>query len=187
MKRKWLMVVTLALALALGSVTVAHAKWGEGGRLDRPYGKQDKERMRARIELMKMWKLTEALDLDQETAAKLFPLMHEFDVKQRKLHMNRVATIKLMREKLEGETADSTALRALIKEFKKNEREMVDLRIERLDSLSEHLSDEQIAKMISLVPKFERGVRELLGDAREMRKEHRMIRQREQVPPKGRD
>ncbi len=186
MKRKALIVLTIAVAVALGAVTIAHAKWGEGGRSDRPYGKQDKERMRERIELMKMWKLTEALDLDQETAAKLFPLMHEFDVRQRQLHKNRGETIKLMREKLDGESADSSALRALITEFKKNERKMVDLRIERLDSMSEHLSDVQVAKMIALVPRFERGVRELLGDAREMRKERRMMRQREHVPPEGR-
>ena len=181
MKKKLPVALLIAAALVLTSVAIAHAEWGMGR-----HDKGDKQKMKERIELIKMWKLTEALDLDQETAAKLFPLMHEFDVKQRQLHMNRGETIKLMREELKGETADSMALRALIKEFKKNEREMVDLRIERLDSMSEHLSDEQIAKMISLVPKFERGVRELLGDARQMRKDRRMMRQREHVPPKGR-
>ncbi len=176
MKRKWPIVFTLAMALAMGSVTVAHAKWGEGRRSDRPRDKQDHARMRERIELIKMWKLTEVLDLDQETAAKLFPLIHDFDSQQQALRKKRGQTIKQMGEELKKDSPDDSVLRPLIEEFKKNETEMVKLRMERLDRLSKVLTDEQIAKMIALIPKFERDVRDLLGEARSMRRDrHKMF------------
>lgn len=187
MKRKWSVILILAVAVVLGSLTVAHAKMGEGGRSDRPHHKQDEARMRERIELIKMWKLTEVLDLDQETASKLFPLMHEFDVKQQELREKRGETFRQMREELEKDAPDTSALRPLIDDFTKNERKMVELRIEQLDKLSKVLSDDQIAKMIVLIPKFERNVRELMGEARAMRKEHRrMMKQREHMSPEDR-
>lgn len=173
MKQKWPIVLTVAAALILGSVTTAHAKWGDTRRSEHLRGNQDRERVRDRIELMKMWKLTEVLDLDQETASKLFPVMHEFDLKQQELRIKRGETIKRMKEALDKRTSDASVLHPLIEEFKKNERDMLDLRMQLIDSLSKILSDEQIVKMIALIPRFERDVKALLGEARAMRKHRR--------------
>jgi len=182
MKQKWPIVLTVAAALVLGSVTVAHAKWGDTRRSEQLRGNQDRERVRDRIGLMKMWKLTEVLDLDQETAAKLFPVMHEFDLKQQELGIKRGETIKRMKEALDKRTSDASVLHPLIEEFKKNERDMLDMRMQRLDSLSKILSDEQIVKMIALIPRFERDVKALLGEARAMRKDRRAHRERGYAP-----
>ncbi len=168
MKRKLPIVLLIAAAVALTSVAVAHAEWGEGRR-----DRGDKQRMMERVELIKMWKLTEALDLDQETAAKLFPLMNEFNQKQRDLRQMRSEAMKQMKEEIDKDASDPAALRSLIDGFKQNERDMTEMRIQRLDALSEVLTDEQIAKMIALVPRFERRVKELIGEARGMQKERR--------------
>lgn len=182
MKQKWPIVLTVAAALIMGSVTTAHAKWGDTRRSERLRDNQDRERVRDRIGLMKMWRLTEVLDLDQETASKLFPVMHEFDLKQKELGIKRGETIKRMKEALDKRTPDASVLHPLIEEFKKNERDMLDLRMQRLDSLSKILSDEQIVKMIALIPRFERDVRALLGEARAMRKHRRTPGERGYAP-----
>ena len=168
MKKKLPIALLIAVALTLTSVAVAHAEWGNGRR-----DKGDKQKVRDRVEFIKMWKLTEALDLDQEMATKLFPLMNEFDQKQRDLRKKRSETMKQMGEELEKDASDPAALRSLIDQFKENERDMTNMRIQRLDALSKVLTDEQVATMIALAPKFESRVKELIGEARGMQRERR--------------
>jgi Spy/CpxP family protein refolding chaperone len=168
MKKKLSIALLIVAALVLTTVTVAHAEWGKG-----KHGKVDKQKVKERVELIKMWKLTETLDLDQDTAMKLFPLLSEFDEKERDIRKKRGATMKQMNEELKKETTDPAALRPLIQQFKQNERDLTEVRMERLDALSKVLTDEQVAKLIALVPKMERKMKELLGEARGMRKERR--------------
>ena len=188
MGRKWTVAVTTVVAAMFAMVVVAQAQPIEDVRKERKeLRKQERElkrqerelrreQMRDRVELMLMWKLTEALDLDDETATKLFPLLKESNKRQRELREKRRDMIKQIEDEVDKEAPDSTVLRSMIDEFKKNERAMVDARIQRLDSFSEILTDEQIAKMIALVPKFERRVKDMIHEGRRMRKERRMNR-----------
>jgi Spy/CpxP family protein refolding chaperone len=182
MKRTLPIALAIALALVITAFTPAHARWGEG-RPGRGRQKMDKEQMRERIELLKMWKLIEVLDLDQETAMKLFPVMHEFDVKQDDLRKSRGETFRQMKEELSKDAADPAVLSALTDQFKKSERAMTEVRIERLDALSKILSEEQIAKMITLVPQFEQKIRGLMSEAKARHKERkRWMKHREDRP-----
>lgn len=178
MKKKLPIALLIAAALVLTSVALAHAEWGKSR-----HDKGDRQKMRERVELIKMWKLTEALDLDQETATKLFPLMNEYDNKQRDLRNKRGETMKQIQEELKKDAPDAAVLRASIDLFKRNERDMTEMRMQRLDALSKVLTDEQVAKMIALVPKFERRIKELIGEARTMQKQRRhWSRDREDGP-----
>jgi len=182
MKKKMTVVVLVAAVFLLTSATAARAEWGDGWRRG---GRRnvDKREMKERIHLIKMWKLTEVLDLDQVTAAKLFPIMNDFDVKRDALREKRGDTMKAIRDELDKDAPDATTLGSLIDRFKKDERAMVELRIERLDALSEVLTDEQIAELIALVPKFERGMRGMIGRAHAMRKERRRWFKRQEDSP----
>jgi hypothetical protein len=168
MKKTLPVALIIAAALVMMSFTPAHARWGEGRRDGKGMrmNKMDKEQLKERIELIKMWKIVEVLDLDQETAAKLFPVMHEYDEKQCELGEARGATIDQIKDELGKETADPAALSSLINQFKQNERDMTELRIKRLDALSKILSDEDIAKMIMLGHKFEHRMRGLFSEAK---------------------
>ena len=104
---------------------------------------------------------------------KFFPILSEFDKEQLALRKKRGATMKQMNEELKKDTVDPAALSPLIATFKQNERDITELRIKRLDALSKVLTEEQVAKMIALVPKFERRIKELIGEARGMQKERR--------------
>lgn len=133
--------------------------------------KRRKDHMRERIELMVMWRLTEELDLDEKTANKLFPALNNSNKQQQKFRKKRGETIKQIKEELRNDLPEPETLGRLIAEFKQNERDMVEARIKRLDDLSQILSQEQIAKMITLVPGFEKKVKEMIHDGRKMRKE----------------
>ena len=172
MKRTLPIALIIALALVMTSFTSAHAKEGKGWK-DKGMRKMDKAQMKERIELIKMWKLIEILDLDSETAVKLFPLMNEFDVKMQELRNNRGETIKLMREELAKDAVDPATLSSLIAQFKQNERDTTEARIQRLDALSKVLSDEQIAKMIALAPVIEQRIKGLMSEAKARYKERK--------------
>jgi arylsulfatase A-like enzyme len=127
---------------------------------------QKREEARKRIRQGIILKLTEELDLDQETEAEFTSVIHEFDLKQEKLQRKHGRTMKKIREELAKETADSTALSSLIEQFRQNESDMNDLKIKRFDALSEVLSEEQLAGMIALTPKIEQAIKGLMAEAK---------------------
>jgi len=183
MKGKWIIAVTVVAAIIAMTVVAAHASM-----FDEPQGKRRprmRERMQERVELMMMWRLTSALDLDEETAAKLFPLLHESNVQQRKLHDSRREIIQQMKAEIAEEKPDSASLTALIERFKQNERDLVDMRNKKIDDLSKLLTEEQTAQVIILVPQFMRDVKELASEVRgrHRRGEGMFDRGREQGPP----
>lgn len=169
MNGRWKILVVVATAAVLASATAVQAWPLEGDGDMRP--RRQQERQRERIGLMMMWRLTEALELDQDTAARLFPMMREFDVEKRQLHEKRRDMIRQMKAEVEKDNPDRAVLRKMIDDFKQNEIDIVNLRNKRLDDLSKILSDEQVAKMIIFVPQFERNVRELISDVRARRKQ----------------
>jgi hypothetical protein len=185
---KWKVSLALAVAAVFGMVMVAQAQPLEDvknerrelRKQERQLRKQErklrKEEMREKIEMVIMWKLTEELDLDQETANKLFPILNESNKQQRELRQKRGDTMKQIKEELKREFPEAATLRTLIAEFKQNERDMVEARIKRLDDLSKILSEEQIAKLIALVPKIERSVRDAIHEGRRMYRERRRDR-----------
>ena len=104
-------------------------------------------------------RITKALDLDQETAAKLLPLMGEFREKQRDLRKERKEAMKQMEAELDKDASDQAALGSLIDKIKKSESDMAEMKIERIDAFSKVLTNEQVAKMIALTPKLEKKQR----------------------------
>ena len=111
-----------------------------------------------------MSKLAEELDLDQETTDKLFPVLNKSNEQRGKLGRKRSQIINQMKEELDREFPEAATLKRLIKDFKRSERDIVDARIKRLDDLSKILSDQQIAKLIVLLPTIEKDVRKAIRE-----------------------
>ncbi len=163
-KGRWIAGASMLIFFAMATFA-----FGQPGRFDEPGTRNEtrkRERVRDRIELMKMWKLTEALDLDQETAAKVFPLLNAHNEEHRKLREKRYEIISALKQESEKDQADTRVLRSLLNNFKENERAMVELRNKKLDDLSKLLGEEQVAKLIVFVPQFEREMRELIWETR---------------------
>ncbi len=155
-------------------------RWTRQSARKRTEKKRQKEIMREEVESGIMLKLTEELDLDQETADKLFPVLNESNNRQRALRRERGRTMKQIREELRQEVPETATLQQLIEDFKQNERDMVEARIQMLDDLSKILSDEQLANVIVLVPKLEKGVKKSFREGRRrntMRAKERLHRQ----------
>ena len=144
---------------------------------DRPVLKGDespqpiekREKIRKRIELIRMWKLTEELDLTEETGAKLFPILHKYDEKRIKLGKERRKITEQLRKALEDEATPDEEIEAAMEKVEKNALAASDLLRQQREELKGVLSPRQQAKFILFQGEFQREIRKLIAEARERR------------------
>ncbi len=184
MKKTWIVATTIAVTAVFATIAVAQPGPPDDKGKKRKHERWNRAETQERVELMKMWKLTDALDLDQETAAKLFPLMNEYDAKIREIRKQRHEISKQMREELDKSETDSAALRRMIDDFKKNELNMAEMKVKKFEAMSKVLTDEQAAKALLLIPQFERDMKKMFGEVREWRQHRRQMREGDEDFPK---
>lgn len=134
-----------------------------------PPSKERREKIRERIETLKMWRLTEALDLDEKTSAKIFPLLKKIDKKRAEIeNAQREGMIELrqlLKEKQEAR------LKGLLEGLEKNHKELQRIKDEELAEVKKILTIEQQARYIIFLQEFNKEVRRLIAEARERRHE----------------
>ena len=131
----------------------------------------DREKMRDQIfdqlRAERMWKLTEALKLDEATAAKLFPLLSKFDEHERNLGRERGETHRELRQTVEAPAPDIARMDALIDKLIALRGRRHDLEVEKLTALRKVLKPLQMAQLMMLVPRMDDAFRRRIHDAME--------------------
>lgn len=151
----------LALLLALLCLPVgpALAQPGPGGD---PPAEEQSEELRARLRLMQMYALTEALELDEETAAKLFPYLREGDQAMAEVHDEMRGHRKALRALANEEGLTDAAIDEHITAMGKLEQRMSELRAEQVAGLKGILTPEQRLRFVLTRAKIERELRRAL-------------------------
>lgn len=125
-----------------------------------------KEKIQQRVEMMLMWKLTNALDLDVETAAKLFPLVSK-QAKERRAFVRKAKNIfDDMKDALAEDSVDEEALRKYISDMEEIKAGMDEMQRRHLTELKKILSVEQQARLFLVLPEFTEGLRNVVAEAR---------------------
>jgi hypothetical protein len=153
--------VIVAIVIALFGST-AHAQRGEQrrGGADAPIDKREK--VKQKIRALRAYTLTEELSLDDKTAGKLFPVLAKWDDVTDKLIVQRV---DLNRQLAAADAKDTKGIDKLIDESVANQKAMWDLEDKRLVELRKILTPAQTAKLIVVLPEFERRIRNQLRRA----------------------
>lgn len=155
----------LVVALILASfVSSAHAE-RRRGPLDAPPGDR-REKVKQKIRALRAYTLTETLSLDEKTAAKMFPVLAKWDDVTDKLIVQR---IDVQRQLEAAEGKDGRAIDKLIDEAMANQRALLELEEKRLAELRKILTPAQTARLIVVLPRFERRIRNQLARAIENR------------------
>lgn len=136
---------------------------------DRPPSKEQMEKIRERIETLRMWRLTEALNLDEKSSAKLFPLLKKFDKKKAEVENAQREGMRELRQLLKEKR--ETQLKGLLERLEKNHKDLQKLKEEEWVELKNILTIEQQAKFIIFLQEFNKEVRRLVAEAREKRHE----------------
>ena len=131
---------------------------------------EKREEIRKRIELIRMWKLTEELDLTEETGAKLFPILHKYDEKRMELHKERRNTMNELRKALKDEATSDEAIQEVMNKLDKNTLTASDLTRQQREELKGILSPRQQAKFVLFQREFHREIRKIISEARERRR-----------------
>lgn len=135
--------------------------------LNRPPSKEQMEKVRKRIETMRIWKLTKALDLDEKTAARLFPLLNKYDKKRAEIERDIKDNMKNLRDALEDKK--ESKLRGLLERLEKNHKALQGLNDEERAELKHILTVGQQAKYLIFLQEFNREIRHIIAEARERR------------------
>ena len=111
--------------------------------LDRPPTKEQRDRVRKRIETLKMWKLTKALDIDESTSAKLFPLLNRYDKRKAEIHQNIRQGMREMRRSLEENRTEG--LQNTLAMLEENHKALQSINDEEWQEMKKILTTEQHA------------------------------------------
>lgn len=133
--------------------------------LSRPATKEQMERVRERIETVRMWKLTRALELDEKTSARLFPLLNKYDKKRVEIEHSLWTGIRELRndvrEKRDGRLKD------ILDKLDADHAALQKINDEERSEVRRILTIQQQAKFFLFQMEFNREIRKIIGETKE--------------------
>ena len=123
---------------------------------------QGQESPKKNMEIMKKWKLTEFLDLNESQAEKFFPKMNVHEKEMKEIN----GAIRKIKDEIEKEINNSSSSsiknQKNIKEIEELEHKKIDLRFEYFLSLKGVLEPVQVSKLLVFDRKFKRTLKDQL-------------------------
>ncbi|GAB4486673.1 MAG: hypothetical protein OHK006_14840 [Thermodesulfovibrionales bacterium] len=156
--------------------------WAVNEGQDRPLLRGKAENVRERIETLRMWKMTKALELDEKTSAQVFPVMNRYDRKRSDLETALRQDMRELRESVRD--GRSGKLRPLLDRIEQNHESLEKLNQDEWRELKQVFSVEQQAKYVIFKQEFEQEIRRMIGEARERRMERQGMPQ-DRPGPRG--
>ncbi|MGE5185349.1 MAG: hypothetical protein ACM31C_24970 [Acidobacteriota bacterium] len=151
--------LALALVLVLAGATVAAAQPPTAQQ----QLQQKRERIKKRIRAMRAYTLTDELALDEATAGKLFPLLARYDDEFDKLLGARAELHQHLVAASNGN--DPRATNKVIDAAIANQRAFWNLEDKRIAELRNILTPAQTARLLVVLPRFERRIENQLRNA----------------------
>jgi hypothetical protein len=121
------------------------------------------------IEAIKIWKISEFLDLDDEQMVVFFPKLKRIEKHRRESFKQRHSILEKMRKQLDKDKSDSM-IGETIEELLSFDEEARDKERELREDIMSVLNVKQQAKLLIFEERFEREIRNII---KEMRKEHK--------------
>jgi len=139
------------------------------GDYDRPPKKEQMEKVRKRVETLRMWKLTKALDLDEKTSAQLFPLLNGYDKKRAEIERALWTGMKDLRDSLRERSEGR--LRDILDRLEMDHKALQRINDEERAEVKKILTVEQQAKFVLFQVEFNKEIRRIIAEARDKRQE----------------
>lgn len=144
------------LFLILGSSMAFAQSWKEV--------KDPREKSRERIQMMKLWRLTEVLKLDKEGAARFFTVNNYYEETKKKAHRDFHEDIQRVRNVLRDMNPPERELRDMVLRLKNRKKEMNDLENKQLEEEMNLLRPEQQARYLLFQIDFRREMDDIIRE-----------------------
>jgi Spy/CpxP family protein refolding chaperone len=126
------------------------------------------ERIHQRIEMIRMWKLTEALDLDETTAAKLFPVINQYDRERMYLERERFLLMRDARES-SRQTEDKARAGEILDRMENNQAALIENKSQRHEAVKKILPPAQMTRFILFEQQFDQEMQQRIHEIRKNR------------------
>lgn len=118
-----------------------------------------RQTVRERMRAMVVWRLTEALSLDEASAQRFFPVLNRFEERLQPLRQSQAELMRRIRAEVDSRHADPTILGRAIDELLSNRVTIQALELERLREARKVLTPVQQARLVMVMPQIEREMR----------------------------
>lgn len=135
------------------------------GPVSRPSAEQ-REEIRKKIEAVRVWRMTEALKLDEKTAAKFIPVISSIEQRRAELMREQMDAMRDLRQGVALQRPDEKRLKAVIDKIELNHREMMKLMEKEMEAAKDYLTIEQQARFLVFQHEFQRDMRRMINRAR---------------------
>jgi len=113
-------------------------------------------KVRQRIRTLRAWRLTEALDLDEQTAARLFPILSRFDGQFEGAMQKASRLRESAQAELERKSPNQAKLDAIVDQMVEQQRALWKLQEARFQAVRKVLTPAQSAKILIILPEIDR-------------------------------
>ena len=151
-------IVSISVLLSFFLVVGAAVASGDDNR--KYAGEDEIGRVRKKVGVFRAWRLTEELNLDEETSARLFPAMRRSDRKRQKVEADNRRIVRLLREELRKSAPDRKVIEKALDRLAENRQQTLDIENEHLQEVRDILSPEDTARYLLFQVKFQREIRQ---------------------------
>jgi len=132
-------------------------------------GMQNRQRVRENLATLRLLRLTQALDLSEEQAAKIFPTVNKIEKDKLKIQRDMSADLRDLRQLVENDPLKEAEIMAKIKSVKDGQR-LIRQKDDELEAcLENNLTTVQKAKHVLFQIEFYRFLEQSLDRVRQMR------------------
>ena len=168
MKRQTTKGLVIALLILFAGAASAQGPMGggPGGRFGGPDSGPMRERLRQRVETMKIWKLTEAVGLTSEQSEKFFPLYNKHQQEMDKIDDRRFELINRLDTLVNDPKSSDQKIDEIVGQLNDIPQQMSAERSRFFKDVSSVLSERQQAKLIVFEERFRQQLQDFIRDVR---------------------
>lgn len=156
-----LLIVTVLAAAFLIPSTAAYA--GDARKAD----------AMKRIEMLRIWRLTEILELNETDGARIFPILQKYDRQYMILNESKEKLVKQLKNAVNTQQTNAKRLETLTGQLIQIEQEAMDIRGRMYTELKEVLTPQQLAKYMIFEINFKQEIDEIIN---QVRREHKRMK-----------
>ncbi|TKJ40100.1 hypothetical protein CEE37_10210 [candidate division LCP-89 bacterium B3_LCP] len=121
-------------------------------------------KMEAKIKTMKIWKMTEELELTEEQATRFFPLLNEMEKRMEEVEENRREVLRKMGDLVWSNDGDDDKIDEFLNILEELGAKQLEIRKQFRQDAEQILQSKQIGRMVLFNHRFPEIVRELIRD-----------------------
>lgn len=142
--------------------------WIQGELLAQRFPGKEAERLKAeqkireRIEMLRMWRLLEALDLSTGQSEIFLPIFNNFQKEQKELEHKKRESLKVLEDELNKKSVDLKKVQTFLEDLEENRVLFEKNRVSFLSKAKEVLSLEQQAKLVLFEERFAEHIKDMI-------------------------